>query len=137
MHLTKLKECDNLKIISDSLKKNQEELSKEILNFLYVNEMTEDGSMDYGKTIKQIIDEYNGLTSPIAITTLCLKTNNPKIVEAFENLTIIGLDDCPDCGDELEKFGEGNYGKTWEVERCSCGYYHSTEPDWDEAYEDA
>lgn len=134
MQYITIKKDDSLKIILDFIKKDASQFIFTTLNYLEVNEWIADASDEWGKTIGQILDESEVDSYGAAI--LALKTNMPTVVEAFRNLVIVGYGDCPECGADLERFNDGNYGKEWEVERCTCGYYASTEPAWDESYED-
>ena len=139
MTFTTLKKCDNLEYISNYIKTPIDKLSANILNFLFLNEMIEDGSQDWGKTLIDVLNE--NLSSPIGVATLCLKTNHPKIVEAFEKLTLFNVDysDCPECGSDLEEKTFMEFGEKWTDKACEnihCNYYENNEPHFDESYED-
>ena len=134
MEFITIKKDSNLEAILDFIKKEPEQFIFNTLNYLEVNEWIADDSEEWGKTIGEILDESN--VDSYGAAVLALRTNVPNVVEAFKNLIIIGKGDCPECGADLEKFNDGNHGKEWEVERCTCGYEKSTEPHWDESYED-
>lgn len=137
MEFITIKQDENLQTVCRIRETSQEIFIHNTLGYLLEMEVIADASDEWTKTIGECLNEHHNPSAALGIKLLSLATNDSVAMEAFEKLVIIGKGDCPECGDELERFGDGNYGKEWEVERCSCGYEHSTEPAFDESYEDA
>ncbi len=136
MEFITFKQDENLRKICSYLGQSPETFSHNTLRYLEINEWIADASDEWGKRLEDILNESVDPPVLLGICLLSVVTNDSVITDAFLNLVVVGKGDCPNCGDDLERFEDGGYGKTWEVERCSCGYYHSTEPAWDESYED-
>lgn len=132
MSLSTIKADENLSTVCRIIETTPEIFIEKTLNYLEVNEWVPDASEEWGRTIGECLNEY--AKNPVGISILAIGTNDSVAMECFLNLIIIGKGDCPECGADLEKFEDGGYGKTWEVERCNCGYNHSTEPECEESY---
>jgi len=134
MEFITIKRDENLSLICDHIGVSKGDFINKTLNYLNTNDWIADSSDEWEKTVGQILEEENAPL--LGISILCLGSNDPIALSAFNNLKIIGHWDCPECGGDLDYWMDGAHGEVWQNSCCNyCGYRNDNEPDFDRIYE--
>lgn len=91
---------------------------------LYENE---DAGVCFGEILEQMEIKVSSFTCKF------LGRSDKTINELFSNLWFKHtLNDCPECGCEVEEETDGGFGYEWTEKNCTnCEWSESNEPDWD------
>lgn len=97
-----IKPSKELDFISNHLSTPKDVLIESLIQNFEASGMIENGSDDWGKTVQDIVDEWE--ITPIGLCVLFLKTPEPSIINAFMSLVFIKNEgDCPECGGILQE----------------------------------
>ena len=111
-------------------KSNLVVINEVILSKLFELELIGDDNDDCGLTIKEILErsEYDSWEF---INSL-YKSNQQSHDAMLTLLVINQLNDCQECGCEVEIESDSHGKYDWENKKCThCDYADSNEPDWD------
>lgn len=144
----RIKESDELKELATLSGKKPNEISDIIVSELISKKIIEDDAENWGGCVFDAISE----DATEAQTADCwqsiaerLNVYAKKVFAIVPDLVLMGTDDCPECGGEMEVIdgdykctgGDGyitpyEYTAIWEEKRCThCGHTESDEPDFE------
>lgn len=117
-NFTTIQQSKSLDIIAKELSVNKPVLVDTLIRRFEEAEMIENGSDDWGKTVDQIIQEWD--VTPIGIAVLFLRTPMPRVVENLLQLKFVSVDeDCPECGAETTTDRTREEGKDYIETSCT------------------
>jgi Zn ribbon nucleic-acid-binding protein len=136
MNKVTIKDSPSLEFLSNYLSLHKSDLISDLITKFEDAEMIENGSDDWGKSVSDILQDWE--VSPTGVSIIFLSSPDPSVVHHLSNLIFISLDnDCPECGAETEDVPMWEFGRKWTDKRCShCGHEQSNEPYVYETYED-
>ncbi len=84
-----------------------------------------------GKTILEVLEEDKKEEALPVFTFMVFSEYTTEMGQLLGDLVLLSTDlDCPQCGCDLERYSEKEFGKDYDVERCynpSCDYESRTQ----------
>lgn len=92
-----------------------------------------------GKTILEILKDLDKADQLPVFSFMVFGEHKFDLVQNLGNLVLVSPEnDCPQCGCEMERFTDSEFGQVYEVDRClnpSCDYQNQTQKkifdEWD------
>lgn len=135
-----IKKNDSFSELMKIVAMNPTDLQEKIIKGLESIGFLQDYTQEVGKTIQEIIEEYNDDTFEEVLTSVfpnAVHIQNDELNAFFGGLVIWGDGSemiCEECGCEMEGETEGCWGQEWTNWDCSnpeCENGITNEPDWD------